>query len=93
MSALSDPTVSRRLRDNGQDIYPPDQQTPQALATLQKVEIEKWWPIIKAAGIKAEWISGSAARYSINPVALNRSAVGSLWQRSAAQLRMLDLRI
>jgi len=38
----------------GQDIYPPDQQTPQALATLQKVEIEKWWPIIKAAGIKAE---------------------------------------
>jgi tripartite-type tricarboxylate transporter receptor subunit TctC len=54
VSALSDPTVSRRLRDNGQDIYPPDQQTPQALATLQKVEIEKWWPIIKAAGIKAE---------------------------------------
>jgi tripartite-type tricarboxylate transporter receptor subunit TctC len=54
VSALSDPTVSRRLRDIGQDIYPPDQQTPQALATLQKVDIEKWWPIIKAAGIKAE---------------------------------------
>ena len=43
-----------RLRDNGQDIYPPDQQTPQALAILQKVEIEKWWPIIKAANIKVE---------------------------------------
>jgi hypothetical protein len=25
--------------------------TPQALATLQKAEIEKWWPIIKAAKI------------------------------------------
>ena len=54
VSALSDLTVSRRLRDNGQDIYPPDQQTPQALAILQKVEIEKWWPIIKAANIKVE---------------------------------------
>jgi hypothetical protein len=31
-----------------------DQQTPEALRTLQKAEIQKWWPIIKAAGIKAE---------------------------------------
>jgi hypothetical protein len=36
------------------DITPRDQQTPQALATLQHAEIEKWWPIIKAANIKPE---------------------------------------
>jgi hypothetical protein len=37
-----------------QEIFPPEQQTPQALAALQKTEIAKWWPIIKAAGIKGE---------------------------------------
>jgi tripartite-type tricarboxylate transporter receptor subunit TctC len=35
-------------------VYRPEQQTPQALRAFQKAEIEKWWPIIKAAGIKAE---------------------------------------
>ena len=53
-AALADPNVQRRLADIGQQIYPREQQTPQALAVLQKAEIEKWWPIIKAAGIKAE---------------------------------------
>ena len=43
-----------RLADMGQEIFPRDRQTPEALATLQKAEIEKWWPIIKEAGIKAE---------------------------------------
>jgi tripartite-type tricarboxylate transporter receptor subunit TctC len=52
--ALADPGVRARLAQLGQDIPPPDQQTPQALAALQRAEIEKWWPIIKAAGIKAE---------------------------------------
>ncbi len=52
--ALADPTVRARLADLGQDIYPRDQQTPAVLAALQKSEIEKWWPIIKAANIKAE---------------------------------------
>jgi tripartite-type tricarboxylate transporter receptor subunit TctC len=52
--ALADPSMGSRLVDLGQEIFPPDQQTPEALGALQKADIEKWWPIIKAAGIKAE---------------------------------------
>ena len=48
---LADATVRKRFADQGQDILPPEQQTPEALATQQKAEIEKWWPIIKAANI------------------------------------------
>ena len=53
-AALADPTVRMRFADLGFEIFPRDQQTPEALAAYQKAEIEKWWPIIKAAGIKAE---------------------------------------
>ena len=52
--ALHEPVVRQRLIDLGQDIPVEAQQTPEALAALQKAEIEKWWPIVKAAGIKAE---------------------------------------
>src|SRR5262249_41047742 len=52
-SALADPTVQKRYADQGEAIPPADQQTPEALGRLQKAEIEKWWPNIKAAGIKA----------------------------------------
>jgi tripartite-type tricarboxylate transporter receptor subunit TctC len=52
--ALADPSMGSRLVDLGQEIFPPDQQTPEALGALQKADIEKWWPIIRAAGIKAE---------------------------------------
>ena len=54
VKAMADPTLKKRFADLGLDMPPPDQQTAQALGALQKAEIEKWWPIIKAAGIKAE---------------------------------------
>jgi tripartite-type tricarboxylate transporter receptor subunit TctC len=54
MAALKDPETRQRLTDLAQEIYPPEQQTPEGLHAFQKAEIEKWWPIIKAAGIKAE---------------------------------------
>jgi tripartite-type tricarboxylate transporter receptor subunit TctC len=54
VNALADPTVRRRLADIGQEIWPHEQQTPEALAAHHKAETEKWWPIIKAANIKAE---------------------------------------
>ena len=52
--ALDDPTVRQRFSELGQEIPPREQQTPNALAGFQKAEIEKWWPIVKAAGIKAD---------------------------------------
>jgi tripartite-type tricarboxylate transporter receptor subunit TctC len=52
--ALNDPAARERFTQLGLEVPPADQQTPQALAAQQKAEIEKWWPIIKAAGIKAQ---------------------------------------
>ncbi len=54
VDTLADPTVRQRLTDLGQVIATGDQQTPKALAAYHKAEIEKWWPIIKAANIKVE---------------------------------------
>ena len=54
VDALADPAVQRRFADVGQGTWPRDKQTPEALAMHQKAEVEKWWPIIKTAGIKAE---------------------------------------
>jgi tripartite-type tricarboxylate transporter receptor subunit TctC len=54
VSALANPAVRQRLETLGQVIFPRDQQNPAALAAYHKAEIDKWWPIIKAAGLKAE---------------------------------------
>jgi len=54
VAALEDPDTRKKLVDLAQEIYPRDQQRPEALYAFQKAEVEKWWPIIKAAGIKAQ---------------------------------------
>jgi tripartite-type tricarboxylate transporter receptor subunit TctC len=54
VKALADPQVRQRLIDLAQEIPSGDRQTPEALAAYQTEEIEKWWPVIKSAGIKAE---------------------------------------
>ena len=52
--ALADPALQKRFSDLGLDVAPREQQTPEGLAAFQKAEIEKWWPIIKSAGIGAQ---------------------------------------
>jgi tripartite-type tricarboxylate transporter receptor subunit TctC len=52
--ALADPLVRKTLADLGQVIPPSEMQSPEALAAHQKAEIEKWWPIVKAANIKVD---------------------------------------
>jgi tripartite-type tricarboxylate transporter receptor subunit TctC len=51
---LFDPQVRRRFDELGIQISPLDQQSPEALRAFQKAEADRWWPIIKAANIKAE---------------------------------------
>jgi tripartite-type tricarboxylate transporter receptor subunit TctC len=53
-AALADPVVQQRFKDQGQDVPPRERQTPEVLFEHHKAEIAKWWPIIKAANIKAE---------------------------------------
>ena len=54
VSALATPRLRQRYDEIVQEIPPRDQPTPEALGALQKAEIDKWWPIIKAAGIHGE---------------------------------------
>jgi tripartite-type tricarboxylate transporter receptor subunit TctC len=54
VDALADPTVRQRLNELGHVIATPEEQTPAALAAFHRAEIEKWWPIIKAANIKLD---------------------------------------
>lgn len=54
VTALADPAVRARFAQLGLDVAPREQQSPEALAAFQKSEIDKWWPIIKAAGIRGE---------------------------------------
>jgi tripartite-type tricarboxylate transporter receptor subunit TctC len=52
--ALADPAIRKRFEDLGQEIPPAEQLTPEALRTHHKAETEKWWPMINAAGIRAQ---------------------------------------
>jgi tripartite-type tricarboxylate transporter receptor subunit TctC len=52
-TSLADPTIRQRLTALAQDIYPPEEQTPEALGKFEREEAQKWWPVIKAAGIRA----------------------------------------
>jgi tripartite-type tricarboxylate transporter receptor subunit TctC len=54
VAALADSHVRERLAALGQEIPPREQQTPEFLAAFHKAEVEKWWPMIKVAGIKGE---------------------------------------
>ena len=54
VEALADPATQKRFTELGLDVAPREQQTPEGLAAFQKAEIEKWWPIIKTAGIGAQ---------------------------------------
>ena len=52
VEALGNASVRKSLGDSGQEIATREQQTPEGFRAFQKAEIEKWWPIIKAANIK-----------------------------------------
>src|SRR5580704_17162766 len=54
VAALADPKVRTRFADLGLDVASREQQTPEGLAAFHKADIDKWWPIIKAAGIRGE---------------------------------------
>jgi tripartite-type tricarboxylate transporter receptor subunit TctC len=54
VEALAQPAVRAKLAELGQDIFPREKQTPEALAAFQRAAIEKWWPIIKDGNIKVE---------------------------------------
>jgi len=54
VQALADPAIRDRFTELGLDVAAREQQTPEGLAAFQKAEIDKWWPIIKEAGISAQ---------------------------------------
>jgi tripartite-type tricarboxylate transporter receptor subunit TctC len=54
VESLNDPMVIKRIDELGQELPAPDQRTPQALGARHRADIEKWWPLVKAANIKVE---------------------------------------
>jgi tripartite-type tricarboxylate transporter receptor subunit TctC len=54
VQVLADPAVKARFTELGLDVATREQQTPEGLAAFTKAEIDKWWPIIKSAGVKPE---------------------------------------
>jgi tripartite-type tricarboxylate transporter receptor subunit TctC len=53
-AAMADPVFHKRIVEMGLDMPPADQRTPEALESLRKADVAKWWPVIKAAGLKVE---------------------------------------
>jgi tripartite-type tricarboxylate transporter receptor subunit TctC len=54
VSTVTEPSMRQKIAERGMEIPPRAQQTPEALGAFHRAEIEKWWPIIKAAGIKGD---------------------------------------
>jgi tripartite-type tricarboxylate transporter receptor subunit TctC len=54
VEALADPAVRSRFAEIGVEVFPRERQTPEALGALVKADAEKWWPIIKEFGIRAQ---------------------------------------
>jgi tripartite-type tricarboxylate transporter receptor subunit TctC len=54
VEALADPAVQARLAELGLEVFPREQQSPEALGNLVKADAAKWWPIIRELGIRAE---------------------------------------
>jgi tripartite-type tricarboxylate transporter receptor subunit TctC len=53
-SAMADPGVRQRIADQGLEIPPPEQQSPEAFAVYLKSEMDKWGAIIRESGIKVQ---------------------------------------
>jgi tripartite-type tricarboxylate transporter receptor subunit TctC len=96
VEAMADPAVRSRITDFGSEIYPREQQTPEALAALQKADAEKWWPIIKEFGFKAEWTAESGEGHSlpIDPYAYVRfdqqRTWAELWNRRDGPMSVIS---
>jgi tripartite-type tricarboxylate transporter receptor subunit TctC len=54
LGAMADPTFRKRMVELALEMPPADELSPEALAALQKAEIDKWWPLMRAAGIKPQ---------------------------------------
>jgi tripartite-type tricarboxylate transporter receptor subunit TctC len=54
MQVLADPPVQKRFEELGIQVTPAAQQSPEALRAFQKAEADRWWPIIRAANLRAE---------------------------------------
>ena len=54
VGAMADPATQKRIAELGMDLPAPELRTPAAFAAFHKAEVEKWYPIVKAAGVKAE---------------------------------------
>jgi tripartite-type tricarboxylate transporter receptor subunit TctC len=54
VAAMNDPAVRKKFFDLGLEMPAANRLTPETLGAFQKAEIEKWWPMLKAANVKAE---------------------------------------